>query len=85
MKGMHCVAVSFAIAMGVLAAQAEPLPGSPTAVTQLVYSLESGLDVVNVPLTPDIVAVFNATASKHGLSGAAWIAMTVERAAAIRA
>jgi hypothetical protein len=50
-------------------------------VTQLVYSLESGLDViVNVPLTPDIVAVLNATASKQGLSGAAWIAMTVENA-----
>jgi hypothetical protein len=50
-------------------------------VTQLVYSLESGLDViVNVPLTPDVVAVLNATASKQGLSGAAWIAMTVENA-----
>jgi hypothetical protein len=50
-------------------------------VTQLVYSLESGLDVIiNVPLTPDIVAVLNATASKQGLSGAAWIAMTVENA-----
>jgi hypothetical protein len=50
-------------------------------VTQLVYSLESGLDlIINVPLTPDIVAVLNATASKQGLSGAAWIAMTVENA-----
>jgi hypothetical protein len=50
-------------------------------VTQLAYSLESGLDViVNVPLTPDVVAVLNATASKQGLSGAAWIAMTVENA-----
>jgi hypothetical protein len=50
-------------------------------ITQLVYSLESGLDViVNVPLTPDIVAVLNATASRQGLSGAAWIAMTVENA-----
>jgi hypothetical protein len=50
-------------------------------VTQLVYSLESGLDVIiNVPLTPDIVAVLNATASKQGLTGAAWIAMTVENA-----
>jgi hypothetical protein len=50
-------------------------------VTQLVYSLESGLDIiVNVPLTPDIVAVLNATASEQGLSGAAWIAMTVENA-----
>jgi hypothetical protein len=48
-------------------------------VTQLVYSLESGLDIIiNVPLTPDVVAVLNATASKQGLSGAAWIAMTVE-------
>jgi hypothetical protein len=50
-------------------------------VMRLVYGLESGLDVIiNVPLTPDIVAVLNATASKQGLSGAAWIAMTVENA-----
>jgi len=50
-------------------------------VTQLVYSLESGLDIIiNVPLTPDVVAVLNETASKQGLSGAAWIAMTVENA-----
>jgi hypothetical protein len=50
-------------------------------VTQLVYSLQSGLDIIiNVPLTPDVVAVLNATASKQGLSGAAWIAMTVENA-----
>lgn len=50
-------------------------------VTQLVYSLESGLDIIiNVPLTPDVVAVLNATARKQGLSGAAWIAMTVENA-----
>jgi hypothetical protein len=50
-------------------------------VTQLVYSLESGLDIiVNVPLSPDVVAVLNATASKQGLSDAAWIAMTVEKA-----
>ena len=50
-------------------------------VTRLVYSLESGLDIIiNVPLTPDVVAVLNETASKQGLSGAAWIAMTVENA-----
>jgi hypothetical protein len=50
-------------------------------ITQLVYSLGSGLDIIiNVPLTPDVVAVLNATASKQGLSGAAWIAMTVESA-----
>ncbi len=50
-------------------------------ITQLVYSLESGLDIIiNVPLTPDVVAVLNATASKQGLSGAGWIAMTVENA-----
>jgi hypothetical protein len=50
-------------------------------VTQLVYSLEIGLDIiVNVPLSPDVVAVLNATASKQGLSDAAWIAMTVEKA-----
>lgn len=53
----------------------------PGQVTQLVYSLESGVDIIiNVPLTPDVVAVLNATASKQGLSGAAWIAMTVENA-----
>jgi hypothetical protein len=50
-------------------------------ITRLVYSLESGLDIIiNVPLTPDVVAVLNATASKQGLSGADWIAMTVENA-----
>jgi hypothetical protein len=50
-------------------------------ITRLVYSLESGLDIIiNVPLTPDVVAVLNATATKQGLSGAAWIAMTVENA-----
>jgi hypothetical protein len=50
-------------------------------ITRLVYSLESGLDIIiNVPLSPDVVAVLNATASKQGLSGAAWIAMTVENA-----
>jgi len=50
-------------------------------ITRLVYRLESGLDIIiNVPLTPDVVAVLNATASKQGLSGAAWIAMTVENA-----
>jgi hypothetical protein len=50
-------------------------------VTQLVYSLASGLDVIiNVPLTPDVVAILNATASKQGLTTAVWIAMTVENA-----
>jgi hypothetical protein len=50
-------------------------------VTQLVYSVESGLDIIiNVALTPDLVAILNATASKQGLSSAAWIAMTVENA-----
>jgi hypothetical protein len=50
-------------------------------ITRLVYSIESGLDIIiNVPLTPDVVAVLNAMASKQGLSGAAWIAMTVENA-----
>jgi hypothetical protein len=50
-------------------------------ITQLVYSLASGLDIiVNVPLIPDIVDVLNTTASKQGLSGPAWIAMTVENA-----
>ena len=50
-------------------------------VTRLVYSLESGLDIiVNVPLTPDIVDAVNSTAKKQGLSGPAWIAMTIDNA-----
>jgi len=50
-------------------------------VTKLVYSLESGLDIiVNVPLTPDIVDAVNSTARKQGLSGPAWIAMTIDNA-----
>jgi hypothetical protein len=50
-------------------------------ITQLVYSLESGLDIIiNVPLTPDVVDALNTTASKQGLSGPAWVAMTVENA-----
>jgi hypothetical protein len=50
-------------------------------VTRLVYSLESGLDVIiNVPLTPDVVDAINTTARRQGLSGPAWIAMTVENA-----
>jgi hypothetical protein len=50
-------------------------------VTRLAYSLESGLDVIiNVPLTPDVVDTLNTTARKQGLSGPAWIAMTVENA-----
>jgi hypothetical protein len=48
-------------------------------VTRLVYSLESGLDIiVNVPLTPDIVDAVNSVAKKQGLSGPAWIAMTID-------
>jgi len=50
-------------------------------VTRLVYSLESGLDVIiNVPLTPDIVDSVNGIAKKQGLSGPAWIAMTIDDA-----
>jgi hypothetical protein len=50
-------------------------------VTQLVYSLESGLDVIiNVPLTPDIVDAVNDIAKKQGLTGPAWIAMTIDDA-----
>jgi hypothetical protein len=50
-------------------------------VTQLVYSLESGLDVIiNVPLTPDIVDAANDIAKKQGLTGPAWIAMTIDDA-----
>ena len=41
-------------------------------ITQLVYSLESGLDIiVNVPLTPDVVDALNTTARKQGLSSSA--------------
>jgi hypothetical protein len=50
-------------------------------VTQLVYSLESGLDIIiNVPLTPDIADAVNDIAKKQGLSGPAWIAMTIDDA-----
>ena len=50
-------------------------------VTRLVYSLESGLDIIiNVPLTPDVVDAVNSVAEKQGLSGPAWIAMTIDYA-----
>ena len=50
-------------------------------VTRLVYSLESGLDIIiNVPLTPDIVEAVNDIAKKQGLTGPAWIAMTIDDA-----
>jgi hypothetical protein len=50
-------------------------------VTRLVYSLESGLDIIiNVPLTPDIVDAVNNIAKEQGLSGPAWIAMTIDNA-----
>jgi hypothetical protein len=50
-------------------------------VTHLVYSLESGLDIiVNVPFKPDIVELINAKAREQGLSGPAWISMAVENA-----
>ena len=50
-------------------------------VTRLAYSLGSGLEViVNVPLTPDIVEAVNGTAKKQGLTGPAWIEMTVDDA-----
>ena len=50
-------------------------------VTRLVYSLESGLDIIiNVPLTPDVVDAVNNLARKQGLSGPAWIAMTIDNA-----
>jgi S-methylmethionine-dependent homocysteine/selenocysteine methylase len=50
-------------------------------VSQLVYSLESGLDVIiNVPFTPDVVDAIDARERKQGLSGPAWISMTVENA-----
>jgi len=50
-------------------------------VTRLVYSLGSGLEIiVNVPLTPDIVEVVNEIAKKQGLTGPAWIEMTIDDA-----
>jgi len=50
-------------------------------VTRLVYSLGSGLEIIlNVPLTPDVVDAVNSVAKKQGLSGPAWIAMTIEYA-----
>ena len=50
-------------------------------VTRLVYSLESGLDIIiNVPLTPDVVDAVNSLARKQGLSGPTWIAMTIDYA-----
>jgi hypothetical protein len=54
-------------------------------ITHLVYSLESGLDIIiNVPFTPDVVDAINTKARKQGLSGPAWIAMTVENALQLR-
>jgi hypothetical protein len=50
-------------------------------VTMQVYSLESGLDIIiNVPLTPDVVEAVNSIAKERGLSGPAWIAMTIDNA-----
>jgi hypothetical protein len=50
-------------------------------VTRLVYSLESDLDIIiNVPLTPDVVDAVNTIAKSQGLSGPAWIEMTIDNA-----
>jgi hypothetical protein len=50
-------------------------------VSMLTYSLESGLDIIiNVPLTPDVVDAVNTIAKTQGLSGSAWIAMTIDNA-----
>ena len=50
-------------------------------VTRLVYSLESGLEIiVKVPLTPDIADAVNTVAKKQGLSAPAWIAMAIDHA-----
>jgi hypothetical protein len=50
-------------------------------VTRQVYSLESGLDIIiNVPLAPDIVDAVNSRAKELGLSGPAWITMTIDNA-----
>jgi hypothetical protein len=41
----------------------------------------AGLDIIiNVPLTPDVVDIVNATAKKQGLSATAWIAMAIDNA-----
>jgi hypothetical protein len=49
--------------------------------TRLVYSLESGLDVIiNVPLTPDVVDSVNMAARRQGLTAPGWIAMTIDNA-----
>jgi hypothetical protein len=49
--------------------------------TRLVYSLASDLDIIiNVPLTPDVVDAVNTIAKKRGLSGPAWIEMTIDNA-----
>jgi hypothetical protein len=49
--------------------------------TRLVYSLESGLDVIiNVPLTPDVVDSVNLAARRQGLTAPGWIAMTIDNA-----
>ncbi|MET4493125.1 hypothetical protein [Bradyrhizobium sp. LA7.1] len=49
--------------------------------TRLVYSLESGLDIIiNVPLTPAVVDAVNIIAKRQGLSGPAWIEMTMDNA-----
>lgn len=49
--------------------------------TRLVYSLESGLDVIiNVPLTPDVADSVNLATKRQGLSGSGWIAMTIDNA-----
>jgi hypothetical protein len=36
--------------------------------------------IINVPLTPDVVDIVNATAKKQGLSATAWIAMAIDNA-----
>ena len=38
------------------------------------------VECVNVPLTPDVVDAVNSVAEKQGLSGPAWIAMTIDDA-----
>jgi hypothetical protein len=54
---------------------------SASSVRSHIWSTARKLDIIiNVPFTPDIVDAINAKARKQGLSGLAWIAMTVENA-----
>ena len=71
--GLTCFGLMLTVMppVGVAAEKFEcPLPVKPTTPAKL----------QEIQRLPDVVAVLNETASKQGLSGAAWIAMTVENA-----